>query len=135
MPSMAARSRRSPAACTAMPMSVLVNQSETPIRQADGDDDGDEVVEVNTTGAMCQEKCQGKLHHRARDRRLTPDARDQQAHDDEELGQADGGDGEDQAGRAPEAPHDEDLHHGREQHGRDQPGGEAQEVVDAREAR
>ena len=92
------------------------------------------MVGVEHDGRQVPGNVPGKADRGARDRRLTPDARDQQAQDDEQLGQPDGGDGEDEAGRAPEAPHDEDLHDGREQYGGDQAGGEPEEVVHAREA-
>ena len=50
MPSMEARSRRSPAACTAIPTSLRVNQSDTAARQTDRDDDRHQVVGVEHDG-------------------------------------------------------------------------------------
>ena len=61
MPSMEARSRRSPAACTAIPMSVRVNHSDTPARQATDTMTATRSLASKTTGAMCQVKCHGKF--------------------------------------------------------------------------
>ncbi len=61
MPSMEARSRRSPAACTAMPMSLRVNQIHTPARQASDTTTATRSLASKTMGAMCQVKCQGKV--------------------------------------------------------------------------
>ena len=70
---------------------------------------------------------------RAGDGGLAPDARDQEAEHDQQLGEPDGGHGQDEARRAPEAPHHHDLDRGREEDGGDQAGGQPDEVVDPRE--
>ena len=61
MPSMEARSRRSPVACTATPMSLRVNQSDTPARQATETMTATRSSALKVTGAMCQVTCHGKL--------------------------------------------------------------------------
>ena len=61
MPSMEARSRRSPAAWTAMPMSLLVNQSETAARQTTETMTATRSSWSKTMGGMCQAKCHGKV--------------------------------------------------------------------------
>ena len=98
------------------------------------DDDRHQVVGVEDDGADVPGELPGEARHRGGDGRLAPDPRDEQAQDDEELGQADGGHGEDQPGRAPEAPHHQDLDGGREEERGHQAGGEPEEVVDAGEA-
>ena len=76
----------------------------------------------------------GERRHGGGDGRLTPEARDQEAQHDQELGEPDGGHGEDEAGRAPEAPHHQDLDGGRQEERRHEAGGQTEEVVDAGEA-
>ena len=61
MPSMEARSRRSPAACTAIPMSLLVNQIDTAARQATETMTATRSLASKTTGAMRQLRCQGNV--------------------------------------------------------------------------
>ena len=61
MPSMEARSRRSPAACTATPMSLRVNQAHTAARQATETMTATRSSASKTMGAMCQERCQGNV--------------------------------------------------------------------------
>ncbi len=61
MPSMDARSRRSPAACTATPMSLRVNQAHTAARQATETITATRSLASKTMGAMCQERCQGNV--------------------------------------------------------------------------
>ena len=61
MPSMEARSRRSPAACTAIPMSLRVNQSDTAARQATETMTATRSLALKTIGATCQLTCQGKF--------------------------------------------------------------------------
>ncbi len=134
MPSMEARSRRSPTAWTAIPMSLRVNHRDTAARQATETMTATRSLASKTTGPTCQARCHGERHHRGGDGRLAPDAWDEQAHDDQELGEADGGHGEDEPGRAPEAPHHQDLDGGREEERRHQAGGQPEEVVDAGEA-
>ena len=59
MPSMEARSRRSPTAWTASPMSLRVNQRDTAVRQATDTTTATRSSASKTTGPMCQAKCQG----------------------------------------------------------------------------
>ena len=59
MPSMEARSRRSPTACTASPTSVRVNQRDTAARQATETMTATRWSAVKTTGPTCQEACHG----------------------------------------------------------------------------
>ena len=61
MPSMEARSRRSPTACTASPTSLRVNQRDTAARQATETMTATRSLASKTTGPTCQAKCQGKL--------------------------------------------------------------------------
>ncbi len=61
MPSMEARSRRSPTACTASPTSLRVNQRETAARQASETMTATRSLASRTTGPTCQANCQGKL--------------------------------------------------------------------------
>ncbi len=133
MPSMEARSRRSPTACTARPMSLRVNQRETPARQATDTMTATRWSAVKTTGPTCQARCQGNEIVAVAIGIWPQILRDQEAEHDQQLGEPDGGHGEDEAGRAAEAPHDHDLDRGREEDGGDQAGGQPDEVVDARE--
>ena len=61
MPSMAARSRRSPVARTAMPTPLRVNQKDTAARQPRETTTATRSSAVNTTGATCHVTCQGKF--------------------------------------------------------------------------
>ena len=61
MPSMEARSRRSPTACTASPTSLRVNQRDTAARQASETMTATRSSASKTTGPMCQAKCQGNV--------------------------------------------------------------------------
>ncbi len=61
MPSMEARSRRSPTACTASPTSLRVNQRETAVRQATETMTATRSLAFRTTGPTCHANCQGKL--------------------------------------------------------------------------
>ncbi len=61
MPSMEARSRRSPAAWTAMPTSVLVNQMETAASASTETMTATASSWSKTMGAMCQAKCHGNV--------------------------------------------------------------------------
>ena len=58
---MAARSRRSPAACTAMPTSDRVNHADTAARLARDTTTATRSSALNTIGAMCQVWCQGNV--------------------------------------------------------------------------
>ena len=59
MPSMEARSRRSPTAWTASPMSLRVNQSDTAARQATETMTATRSSALNTTGPTCHATCHG----------------------------------------------------------------------------
>ena len=133
MPSMEARSRRSPTACTAIPTSLRVNHTDTAARQATETMTATRLLASKTDGSDMPGEVPGERDHRGGDGRLAPDAWDEQAQDDEELGEADGGDGQDEPGRAPEAPHHQDLDGGGEEERRHEAGGEPEEVVDAGE--
>ena len=61
MPSIDARSRRSPAACTAIPTSLRVNQRETAARQPTETITATRWLALNTTGLRCQATCQGNV--------------------------------------------------------------------------
>ena len=61
MPSMAARSRRSPVARTAMPTSLRVNQRDTAARHPRETTTATRSSAVKTTGATCHVACQGKF--------------------------------------------------------------------------
>ena len=61
MPSMDARSRRSPTACTARPTSLRVNQSDTAARQASETMTATRSLASKTTGPTCQARCQGNV--------------------------------------------------------------------------
>ena len=134
MPSMEARSRRSPDGLHGEP-DVAAGEPEGDGGQAGHrDDDRHQVVGVEDDRPDVPGEVPGEARHRGGDGRLAPDARDEQAHDDEELGQADGGHGEDEPGRTPEAPHHQDLDGGRQEERRHQAGGQPEEVVHAGEA-
>ncbi len=96
-------------------------------------DDGHQVVGVEDDGPDVPGEVPGERDRRTGDRGLTPDPRDQQAQDDQELGQPDGGHGQDEPRRAPEPPHHDDLDRRRQEQAGHQAGGQAEEVVDARE--
>ena len=98
MPSMEARSRRSPAACTAIPTSLRVNQSDTAARQATETMTATRSLASKHDGRDVPGEVPGERHDRGGDRRLAPDAWDQQAQHDQELGEPDGGHGQDEAG-------------------------------------
>ena len=59
MPSMEARSRRSPTAWTASPMSLRVNQSDTAARQATETMTPTRSSALKTTGPTCHATCHG----------------------------------------------------------------------------
>ncbi len=61
MPSMEARSRRSPAACTAIPMSLRVNQIDTAARHTIETTTATRSLTSNTTGATRQLTCHGNV--------------------------------------------------------------------------
>ena len=61
MPSMEARSRRSPAACTATPMSLRVNQAHTAARETTETMTATRSLASKTIGAMCQWKSHGNV--------------------------------------------------------------------------
>ena len=88
---------------------------------------------VKTTGPTCQARCHGK-DTVALAMGVWPQMRGiRRLSDDQQLGQPDGGHGQDEARRAPEAPHHHDLDRGRQEDGGHQAGGQPDEVVDARE--
>ena len=61
MPSMEARSRRSPTAWVAIPMSLRVNHRDTAPRQATETMTATRSLASRTTGPTCQARCQGNV--------------------------------------------------------------------------
>ena len=124
MPSMEARSRRSPTACTASPTSLRVNQMETAARQATETITATRWSALKTTGPTCQARCHGN-DTVALAMGVWPQIRGiRRLSDDQELGQPDGGHGQDEPGRAPEPSHHQDLDGGREEDAGHQAGGQ-----------
>ena len=114
---------------------VALGEPESDAGQAGhGDDDGNEVIGVQDHRIEVPGRMPGKGDGRTGDGGLTPDARDQEAQHHERLGEADGGDGEDQPGGAPEPAHHEDLEGGRQDDRTDEAGEETQEVIDPGES-